>query len=322
MSLITPIVDERPKIIRAEQSREVDDSASFTDGLTQTRTWNLITNDSKVELTLFDVVDQLDEFQIGIVIGQGNARRRLDDMRLRNTESDAVYTLECDFVPFEYKTPLLVPIEWTWETTRIDVPTFSDFKGKPLVTAAGEPIVGQTRPVKAWVISGSRNVSRVPEWFRDIGVSVNKDRVKLDGETFAPGTLQLQKVSLGNWEEQEVDGKTYRYRPLSFEFWFNPVGWKTVLGNLGYLELQTTESVQTITDADTGEQKTKKVRTLNQVRATDDGGEPTTARVWLDKKGLRPRGDDGKPKKSLAPKELEFLEFDLLEELAYGPLLK
>lgn len=322
MNVITPIIGDPPVIKRIEQATDVDDQASFTDGVTQTRTWNVITNETDVELTVFDVVAQVPIFQPGYVIGTGAARRRLEDMRLRHTESRCIYTLECDFVPFEFKTPYLVPIEWSWETATIEIPTFSDAKGRPLVTTAGEPIVGLTRPLKCWILSGTRNIPSVPDWVEQYGTSVNKDRVTLDGHPFAPGKLQLQKMSIGTFETQTINGKEYRYRPLSFEFWFNPLGWQTELGNLGYVELQRNTFEETVTDPDTGEERVVRTNQVNQVRATDDGGEPTNNRVWLDKDGLRPRGEDGKPKKTLKQSELVFLKFDLLDELPYGPLLR
>ncbi|MCR9200433.1 MAG: hypothetical protein NXI04_17495 [Planctomycetaceae bacterium] len=321
--LIAPIDDYPIKIERIEQDRTVDDLAS-TDDVTQTRKWNIFTNDTTTELTVFDVMEQVPIFRPGVTIGRAPLQRRLTDMRLRETESNYIYTLECDFSLFEYKTPFLVPIDWTWESTILEIPAYVDNKGRPIVTTAGEPISGMFRRIKCWIISGTRNVPGVPDWFREYGVSVNKDSPRLDGVRFKPKELQLQKMSLGAWQTQTINGKEYRYRPLSFEFWFNPLTWTTEVFNLGYNEL-IVRPFEEVEVSASGKETVKKGFRSYQVRATDGQGNETRQRVFLNKLGQRPRQIINREviiKEPLEPKDIITLKFDLDEELPYARLLK
>lgn len=318
-NLIQPISGDSPQILNIAQSRVVDDEATIDGVQSQTRFFNIVTTETRQELTVYDVFEQCPQFIPGYTIGKVPNRRRLSNVRLRETEATAVYELECEFAPFEFKTPFLVPVDWTWETTTIEIPAYTDNKGKAIVTTAGEPITGLTRPLKCWILTGTRNVPGVPDWFRDVGVSMNAKDIKLDGETFKKKTLQLQRVSLGSYTSQTINKTEYRYRPLSFEFWFNPFTWTTEVLNLGFNELQVRRFP--ITDSDGN--ATGKFRTVGfPVRATDAKGEETKQRVFLDKAGQRPRDAQNNIKTQLAPEEIVTLKFDILEELDYAPLLK
>lgn len=314
MSVFRPVSDRPVQILDIYPARKVDDEAS-TEGLSSTREYNVITNGSSTELTVEDVYAVEPLFIPGRVYGA----RQLESIRLTQTESDTLYILEAEFVPYIYKTPFFEPIEWEWESAILEIPAYVDVDGKPIVTTAGEPIIGLTRKLKLWNIRGTRNVSGVPKWFRDYGFSVNSDNVTLDGQKFKKNELQLQRLSLGSWDSQTIEGTEYRYRPLSFEFWFNPLTWSTEVLNMGFNELVVKEIQQFDKDGNAIEGKTRKV--AYPVRATN-GTEPTTSRVFLNKTGQRPRDNTNTIKQQLAPSDIVVLKFDLEEKLPYSVLVK
>lgn len=304
--LIAPIDDVKSVIEGIEQAREVDDDYS-KDATTFTRSFNVFTNGSKKELSVFDVFDVAPSFLPGKTVGS----LKINNVRLKQTESNAIYELQVQYVRYELATPFDFKIDWEWESSVLEIPAYTDRNDKPLVTTAGEPIQGLTRRLKLWTLKGTRNVPGVPSWFRDYGVSVNSDTTNVDGEDFKPNELQLQRISLGKWDSEIIDEIEYLYRPLSFEFWFNPLTWSTAALNLGYNELVVTKVVN---------DKGKTVDKPIQVRATNDG-EETKNKVFLDDDGKRPRDKNGNIKTQLDPEDIVVLQFDLDDELPYTPLL-
>lgn len=307
MTVITAVKDEPVVIQSIDPGRKVDDDID-EDVSTLVREWNVITNDTKTELTIYDVFDAEPRFLPGTVFDH----LKVNNVRLKQTESNCIYRLEAEFVRYEHKTPFFVPIDWEWETSVLEIPAYADYKGRPCVTTAGEPIAGLTRRLKLWVIRGTRNVPGVPSWFRDYGVSVNSDRVTIDGERFKENELQLQRLSLGTWDSTVIGKREYRFRPVSFEFWFNPLTWTSEVLNLGFNEL-------VIREVEVAGQKVKR---LFQVRATNADGDETKNRVFLNKEGQRPRELNGDIKTTLKPKDIITLKFDLDDRLPYMPLLK
>lgn len=298
------------RILSIEQDRTLTDDLSEDDA-TFTRNYDVITNDTSEELNVFDIIDHDYTFRPG---HRFNTNWKVNNLRLTESEANDIYRLEAEFIRVEYKTPFFVPIEWEWESTTLDLPAYSDNKGKAVVTTAGEPITGLTKPLKLWILKGTRNVPGVPKWFRNYGVSTNSDRVKMDGETFNPWELQMQRLSLGKWESETINKTEYRFRPLSFEFWFNPMTWRTEVLNMGFLELLVRRVFDPITKRYRYEQF--------QVRAQNANGPETNHRVFLDASGQRPRDQYRNIKHELDPSDIVTLKFDLLDELPYKPLLK
>ena len=306
--ITTKINDDPIKIQSIELAPKVDDTAT-QDDTTINRQFNVITNGSRHELTVFDVLEAAPEFYPGTT----KKNRRINNVKLKSTAADSIYILDVEYVFSEYKTPFHVPIEWEWETAFLEIPAYTDNKGRPCVTEAGEPILGLTRKLKLWVFRGKRNVPGVPPWFRNYGVSMNSDNVKIDGQDFVKRELELQRIGLGGWESQTINRREYRYRPLSFEMWFNPLTWTTEVLNLGFNELLVRRYVDPF-----GSVKYESF----QVRAVNAEGEETKDRVFLDKNGQRPRDDDGNVKIKLDASDITTLKFDLEDELPYTPLLK
>lgn len=297
------------RITRIDPDNTVDDDID-EDTATLSRGFTVYT-DSPEPISVLDVIDFDGRFRPGF---RFSPTWKVNNVQLRESESNTIYRLSVEFVLVDYKTPFFVPIEWTWESATLEIPAYSDTKGRPCVSTAGEPITGLTRPVKLWVIRGVKNVPGVPRWFKDYGVSTNSDIVTLDGEKFKPWDLQLQRLSLGGFESQTIGKTEYRYRPLTFEFWFNPLSWRTEVLNMGSLELFAQEGINPLTGQTT--------YTYFQVRATNGDGEATPGRVFLDRYGQRPRDSDGNVKTTILPSEIITLKFDLLDPLPYSKVLK
>jgi len=309
-SVITAVAAEPIEILEINPAAKVDDDFSAEGDITQTREFNVITNASKTELDVFRLLEIEPAFLPGTVVNG----RKINNLRIRNTDSDELYILEVEFIPYEFKTPFSVPIEWEWESASIEVPAYADENGKPLVLTSGEPIEGLTRRINLWVLKGTRSIPGVPKWLRGYGVSVNSDRVKIDGQTFEPNNLQLQRLSIGKWQETTIGKTDVRFRSMNFELWWNPNTWSTLVPNKGFSELMFYEYY----DISAG----KKRVAAYQVRATNAEGEETKHRVFLNRDGQRPRDADGNVRENLDPRDIITLKFDLDKKLPYSPILK
>lgn len=307
MSVLQKITDDPIRIISIDVDTDVDDEIDEDSGRF-TRVFTVRTNDTRTECTIFDVEVAEPRFRKNYTFADLRVVRR----KLTNTDCTYLYRLEVEFEQYTYQTPYLEPIDWQWETAFIEVPAYIDAKKRPIVTDAGEPIAGLKRRVKLWIARGTRKVANIPDWVWDYGVSVNKDVVKIDGRSFNPDELQLQRLSIGSWDSIEINKRKFAYRPLDIEIWFNPLTWRTPVLNQGFVELVE----RTFTD-DRGVERTRYV----QVRCTNADGTPTDKKVFLNASGQRPRNDDGSLKQPLEPADIRVLKFDLDDALPYKPLV-
>lgn len=302
-------------IIRAIPQLRTDDNLT-TDAATIVREWAIETDGT--DHSVYDVIAEFPQFTPGALTVDGLV---VGNVNLKNRGTSDWLTLEVEYSNAEFDSPLQKPIDWTWDSARVEVPAWVDAKGRPLVTTAGEIIPGLTRKIRIWNVRGTRNVPGVPSWIlAGYGDSVNGDSVRLDGINFQPNYLALEKLSIGTWQEYKVQGRAVRFREMSFEFWYNPLSWSTFALNRGFVELLTREEVL---ETDSDGNPTKKRKVPYQIRATNNAGEEVNSPVFLDKNGKRPRDKTtGLIKEQLAPADIVVLRFDLQNALPYAPLLR
>lgn len=131
--------------------------------------------------------------------------------------------------------PLARPAIVTWNSQTESIPTVFDADGKPMVNTAGELLIGEERRRTLWEIQVQKNVVRVPRWVKGFQNCTNQDAVRLDGETFAPETLLLDRLTIGEVQQEN----NVRFRGLSMTLLFDEFTWVTERANRGFHELVT-----------------------------------------------------------------------------------
>ena len=102
-------------------------------------------------------------------------------------------------------------------------------------TTAGEAIKGMQDNVLFPTLAYSYRMDSIPRWFKDAQQGcVNEDSVYLDGETYAPNTLQVSSATADPFLDPE--GKIWR--DISLDIAVNPDGWDRQIPNIGYYELK------------------------------------------------------------------------------------
>ena len=212
----------------------------------------------------------------------------------------------------EYENPLEEPFRWTGvESMEIEIPACRDSDGRPIMTTAGEPILGLTIVQKVWRFTGTKKIAGIPLWLADYGRSVNSDTVRVGTVAIPPNQLQLQKVRVGDEDDStKVAGRTIIFRPLEIEVWWNPATWLTEVLNMGFYELQK------VSEPDDGDRTTSSKARWTPVKVDSD------TPVFLNAYGQRPRYKDGTVKAILDPSEIVILKFNMNEKLPYSKLFR
>lgn len=112
-------------------------------------------------------------------------------------------------------------------------PTLFDYKGRPIVTTAGEWIADVNVERCHWVYKVTKNVGSDPEWLDDYGAAINSDSVRLRGRVRKPNTLMLRRISLSPYTKKN----RVSFSTLSFELHYRPEGWIHRKWNRGTLQL-------------------------------------------------------------------------------------
>lgn len=155
----------------------------------------------------------------------------------RRTPGNRLFGVTCTysnrFDQPEDKNPLDRPARIRMRTQIFEIPSRVDRRGRRIETTAGEPIDGYMVRVAGRVISIQKNLSTWPEWATSYAVAINSDVVRLRGRTFAPRTLRMGAIEIGDEDfENQV-----RYFALAFELEHNPLTWLTPKWNRGYYQL-------------------------------------------------------------------------------------
>ena len=238
----------------------------------------------------------------------------VSDISLKSTEMRDFHVLSQEWKRVEIANPLQIPFRWTGcETATVEIPAYADVDGKPLITRAGEPILGLTQRANVWRLTGERNVPGFPNWMKEYGASTNSDTVRVGSIAVPKDHLSLQKLSLGDIDDSvKVAGQPILFRKMELEVWWNPRSWVTEVLHQGFYELQ--KVTQTTKSGGT---KTLEV----PVRCTNDGKD-TQKPVFLNSDGYRPRDKDGNIKTILEPTDIVVLRFFLDKRLPYNPLIR
>lgn len=130
--------------------------------------------------------------------------------------------------------PLTRPAEISLESELIEAPTFRRVDGTLIVNTAGDLIHGLTRKVPLRVFNFEKNVAAIPAWLQDYSdLATNSDAVTIEGTTYEPGYLQLQKVRGTPYQSEMVNGVPVSFRVLTFALVYNPLGWDQKVFNRG-----------------------------------------------------------------------------------------
>jgi hypothetical protein len=185
-----------------------------------------------------------------------------------------VWEITGSATPFEFEpepdSPLAMPADIAVNSELIEEPTQFDWKGRPIVTRAGEWIAGvmRSRPLLTYVIT--KNLGTDPNWSETHLGAVNLDPVRIRGIVRPPNTLMLRRLSLSPYQTKD----RVRHTVCSFELHYDPRTWIKRLWNVGTIQL-----VEFTTDAGKKAWKQERILTEGTVR------QPVENAVPLDLKG-------------------------------------
>ena len=194
----------------------------------------------------------------------------------RQRKGTPVFDVEVDYTSDieEEKDPTKLPAEIDYNSNSQNRPLTRNIQGRPLRTAAGEPILGLEQEEKYLEISISKNFRRAPEWAYDYWNAINRDVVTIEGRRFPKQTLFVDSIGISKWQTAQVTEKqTIRYKTLSLKMLVNPETWLRRLPNAGYYELV----------------KDRKGTRSVYTRILDASGQPVDRPQFLNKDGERPR---------------------------------
>lgn len=263
-----------------------------------------------------ELAARFEDFQVGAIRqhGRGAGKWYVANLDARETDARDFFTVSQEWLRIdENADPFKRPLKWLGaESGVLEVPAYRDANGRPLQTAAGEPILGLTRKVKTWRFTAQKWVAGIPTFLSHHAATVNKDTVRIGALPIPPTQLSLQRIQLGEESDRfSIAGRKILARPLTMELWWNTEGWTTQVLNAGFYELQ--EVQQAFGNG------TRRVKI--PVRCQNNG-QDTQKPVMLDRNGARPRDKDGNVKVILEPSDIVVLEFLLDESRTYAPLLR
>jgi hypothetical protein len=125
--------------------------------------------------------------------------------------------------------PLNKPLEYEWTNAKASEAIDSDVRGRPIVTANGEEIVGQTMDICDSVLTLKKNFALFTQSTQQAYLhSVNSDSIFVDGDLFLPGTGKMQSLSakqmrLGDFRYFEVTATIqfrYPYNTTPERAWY------------------------------------------------------------------------------------------------------
>lgn len=130
--------------------------------------------------------------------------------------------------------PLQREADISGKSSLIEVPTFFDYEGRPIVTKAGEFIEGVMRRIPTVEYTVNKNLGADPGWLQTHLGAINADQIRIRGLTWKPKTLMLGAVSFGAFKTEE----RATYSEYSLTLMANPETWTHELWNVGTVELQ------------------------------------------------------------------------------------
>lgn len=148
-----------------------------------------------------------------------------------------VWEITGSATPFEFEpepdSPLAMPADIAVNSELIEEPTQLDWKGRPIMTRAGEWIAGvmRSRPLLTYVVT--KNLGTDPLWSETHMGSVNLDPVRIRGIVRPPNTLMLRRLSLSPYTTRD----RVKYTVCSFELHYDPRTWIKRLWNVGTIQL-------------------------------------------------------------------------------------
>lgn len=148
-----------------------------------------------------------------------------------------VWEITGSATPFEFEpepdSPLAMPADIAVNSELIEEPTLFDWKGRPIMTRAGEWITGvmRSRPLLTYVVT--KNLGTDPVWSETHMGAVNLDPVRLRGIVRPPNTLMLRRLSLSPY----VTKDRVRHTVCSFELHYDPSTWIKRIWNSGTIQL-------------------------------------------------------------------------------------
>lgn len=159
-----------------------------------------------------------------------------DDVK-PSQKAKLVWEITCSATPFEFEpepdSPLAMPAEIAVNSELIEEQTLFDWKGRPIMTRAGEWIPGamRSRPLLTYVVT--KNLGTDPAWTETHMGAVNLDPVRLRGVVRPPNTLMLRRLSLSPYTTRD----RVRFTTCSFELHYDPRTWIKRLWNVGTIQM-------------------------------------------------------------------------------------
>lgn len=158
-------------------------------------------------------------------------------------KSRLVWELELEYTPYKGgqidPDPLARPADVTFSSSLIELPTFFDYKRRPMTTTAGEFISGIVESIPLIEYSITKNLGQDPAWLLTHLGAVNADPIKLRGRTWAPKTVLFSAVSAGPYiTENRSLFSEFRLTLLA-----DPRTWTKEVWNRGTVQLELRQRV-------------------------------------------------------------------------------
>lgn len=154
-----------------------------------------------------------------------------------NQVSRLVWELDAEYTIFkggqQNPNPLSRDAEISGKSSLIEQPTFFDWKGRPIVTRAGEFIPGVMQSIPITEYTVNKNLGSDPAWLMTHVGAINSDAVRIRGLTWPAKTLMLGAVSFGAFKTEE----RATYSEYSLTLMADPRTWTHELWNIGTVEL-------------------------------------------------------------------------------------
>jgi hypothetical protein len=193
----------------------------------------------------------------------------------------------------EDKPPLEQKTKGGMTSSTKEVPAYFDALGRPLVNSAGDLYEGITRKRRMRTVNCTHNFTDVPNWFFELGDTINSSTVTILNKDYPPGTCLLTDIDFPDEPTKGVGGEIYW--PVTYKIVIDPDGYFIILPNRGVHELvyqtrtSTTASFQDTTWALYDAEANLTLKRVQKRKIKTDDGEDIAHDIWLDTHGVPQR---------------------------------
>jgi hypothetical protein len=184
--------------------------------------------------------------------------------------------------------PLLRPVKGERRCVDVQIPTWFDSRGFPIVNTAGKLIPGITSTANVTVVDIEALFDRYPIELEALNNTVNESAVQIHGVWYPSRMVQMKNLRLSDTPEEEFGLEFYR---ATYEAHIDPRGYWELRPNTGltYLEYQKRENEDSpfkkCTYQEYDEVTESANRRVMEKRAKGEDGMLLSDPIWLDRYG-------------------------------------